>query len=59
MDIDVALMMLREALDTLRKTDCSKCAGAVTFAVEAFNALDDWMSDGGFPPAEWASGLPL
>lgn len=48
MDPEVALAALREWARTQAEEGDS--------AVEAFTALDEWLSRGGFLPADWAAG---
>ena len=55
MDVDLALVQLRAALKSLEEHACSFCWVDISPAVEAFNALDDWLSDGGFKPVEWST----
>jgi hypothetical protein len=55
MDPDAALRNLRSARDRFDEFDDPFDAHdpAVDMA-DHFSGLDDWMSKGGFPPAEWA-----
>lgn len=54
MDPDEALDRLREAAAV-----AGRCVDdmAVHQMIAAFNALDDWLSNGGFPPKDWANGV--
>jgi hypothetical protein len=53
MDPNAALANLRAALDPERG-DSPGFEDALDDAIEAFAALDEWLSKGGFLPAEWA-----
>jgi hypothetical protein len=56
MDPDAALVEAREAARiVLDGNDAEALEAAVTLA-ERFQALDDWLSGGSFPPADWARG---
>jgi hypothetical protein len=52
MDPNEALAQLRIAITALT-TDPGDLE-AVEQAITAFDALDDWLSDGGYGPAEWS-----
>ena len=55
MDPDTALENLRAARDRFDEADdVSDRWGGAYEVVEQFDGLDDWLSKGGFPPAEWA-----
>ena len=54
MDPDEALRQLREALKELgRYDDTGVAPNDLDDAVSAFDALDKWLSGGGFPPHDW------
>lgn len=59
MDPTVALAELREAvvqLGRLNTPDAPDDVYAATSAViERWSALDTWLSNGGFPPAQWGN----
>lgn len=50
MDPDEALKSLREWAETL---EALEDLGDATRAKELFQALDKWLSKGGFLPADW------
>jgi len=54
-DPDVALANLREAMAELRAcVDDGRLGHAeVAEAVESFEALDGWLTNGGFKPRDW------
>jgi len=52
MDPNVALANLREALNP--DPDRVGIEDALDNAIEAFAALDGWLSNGGFLPGAWA-----
>jgi len=52
MDPDAVLAKAREALSTLRTRDDIDSA-ALDDLLDAFEALDAWLSRGGFPPKDW------
>jgi hypothetical protein len=60
MDPTTALANLRKALRTLRG-DLSDSAfvDAVDDAADSFDALDGWLSRGGFLPEPWAANRPV
>jgi len=53
MDPNVALANLREALNP-EQGDSPGFEDALDNAIEAFAALDEWLSKGGFLPGAWA-----
>lgn len=54
MDPDATLEAAREAVRTiLSDTRASEIESATADLVESFDALDRWLSGGGFPPAAW------
>ena len=59
MDPDVALFAARAALkvaDDAAEGDSNDAEiDALREAVDAYRALDCWISTGGFPPESWAS----
>ena len=56
MDPDETLRNARQADEDYRETDDAETANdASERLAEAFRALDDWLSKGGFPPADWTS----
>jgi hypothetical protein len=56
-DPDEALKNAREAVQKLIKYDYELTGSPdTTKLVESFQALDEWMSRGGFLPQDWAKG---
>ena len=59
MDPDVALVDLRDAIKEAREyAEEGRIPGAMNGwreVGERFDALDEWLSKGGFPPADWTS----
>lgn len=56
MDPEEALKNAREALDVLRgSVDNNELEAASADLADAFEALDGWLSKGGFLPTAWAS----
>lgn len=54
MDVDEALRLCREAAQRVRNAETSREAGEAADALaDAFEALDGWLSAGGFRPKEW------
>jgi hypothetical protein len=63
MDPDVALENMREAMEKLKTIPVTTLAGKsyaldddgalICTAIEAWEALDGWMSKGGFRPEDW------
>lgn len=61
MDPDEALAALRAAIEEYGnegyrddvETEAAASAMVVASILEKFEALDEWMSKGGFPPAAW------
>lgn len=57
MDVNETLRILREAkADYWRADTYEDATEAANRAMEAYESLDEWLSRGGFPPAEWARG---
>ncbi|MGO8998679.1 MAG: hypothetical protein ACLQVI_35600 [Polyangiaceae bacterium] len=52
-DPDEALKNAREAVKYMRTRSDALRTSAPDDLVEAFEALDQWMSRGGFPPQDW------
>jgi hypothetical protein len=52
MDPDAALTTARDALDVIEGNEGAQTAETLDLA-EAFRALDEWLSRGGFAPADW------
>lgn len=62
MDPNEALVAIRQAVDGLRDAENSPAVSRtqVVALVEHVQALDEWLSKGGFLPAPWnGSGRPL
>ena len=54
MDPNTALTMIRTQVERFVASDSdSEAISAADDMVEAFAALDQWMTKGGFPPEEW------
>ncbi len=53
MDPDVALENMRKAVEELVKALPPRRSVQVAELVEAWDALDGWMSQGNFRPAAW------
>ena len=65
MDPEQALTDIRRLiseLEPLRQGDDVVHAGTVQDEVlelmEKFEALDEWLTKGGFPPSDWRHGVP-
>jgi hypothetical protein len=62
MDPTTALKNAREAADAILRSSLDDRAELAVELAEAFEALDEWLSLGGFKPEEWnrthASGQP-
>lgn len=59
MDIDAALSQARSALAAIRRGEDSHgelMTDALADLVDAFEAIDDWLSKGGFLPSAWRNG---
>jgi hypothetical protein len=58
MDPDATLSILRDALRRLERDrgdlPPSSITDAIADAYETFTVLDEWLSKGGFSPAEWS-----
>ncbi len=50
MDPNETLRRLRQVGEELSRVEG---VPAITEAVELFTALDEWLSRGGYPPADW------
>lgn len=57
MDPDEALRQLREAIATLNQDDHRREIAAEQ-VVDHFQALDEWLSRGGFLPKAWGAAVP-
>lgn len=53
MDPNATLATLREIV-SLARTNSADPAGLISDLVETFPALDEWLSSGGFLPADWS-----
>lgn len=58
MDPNDALELIREALDRLRDPEESDWNDAAITLAELVEALDEWLSKGGFMPAPWQESRP-
>lgn len=54
MDPTVTLRELRVAIDEL-SVPGADVGNAINRVHELWRALDDWLSSGGFPPAQWGN----
>lgn len=54
MDIDATLAMIRDYVADVLESDCDSDA-AIELA-ELVSGLDDWISRGGYLPADWQRG---
>jgi len=54
MDPNVTLRQLRAAVSDMAGDEFEFDASAVGDAAELFEALDEWLSNGGFLPEDWA-----
>lgn len=52
MDPDTTLETLRALVYRMEQ---GQDTGDGTWALELFDALDNWMTHGGYPPASWAN----
>lgn len=61
MDPNEALRLAREAAGELRQADDDDTlpGSQVGQLVEAFEALDEWLTKGGFLPSDWTTGENL
>ncbi len=58
MDPDVGLQLLRAAVTRIDAVDADpegSWGGELSEVLERFAALDEWMSRGGFLPADWSA----
>jgi alkyl hydroperoxide reductase subunit AhpC len=54
MDPNEALRMFREAMHVIHvETDTARIGRAVDQALDVMEALDGWLTKGGFLPAAW------
>jgi len=54
MDPNAALAQLRQAIQDTEDYCCAECGqSAMDDVVTLFQGLDQWLSKGGFLPAEW------
>lgn len=57
MDPDEALDKIRTARQVIEKeTDTAKIDRAIDDVIDGFDALDGWLSNGGFLPRAWNRG---
>lgn len=57
MDPDVALKTIRECMSLACSTDDEEVKEeALTNMMDAVQALDEWLSKGGFLPGDWGKG---
>lgn len=54
MDPDQALTDARDALRGTESENDARAALAALALADAFRALDEWLTKGGFLPADWA-----
>jgi hypothetical protein len=57
MDPDEALKQIREVVSKIRNDETARTLDAyaeLETITDAFEALDDWLSSGGFLPKDWA-----
>ncbi len=61
MDPNAALATARRVVTNHRngeEIDCDPDTDALLELVDAFEALDEWITKGGFPPAAWTTETP-
>lgn len=56
MDPDKLLEEIRDLLEPAKDDLCRSCLNHGVDLAEKFDNLDEWLSNGGFLPLEWAKG---